>query len=224
MKNRIAELENNLEDLLNDNVIDKVKLVETSIEIGRFIESQGLSNYECIPLNKLKTLISKNQSQRVKQELIDDYYERIVLSAFKAYFDADTDEDGFEIIENGRAIKCDEFNAEIAERVGVQVIEAIVDTDWDNDFKVDFKAVGEFGKLLKKFKIPTSFTTHFRNEYADYYRRFKNIEEVAGGMWGLDLNDRSLWEYSEVEIDEFIAELEKIVSFLTLAYPLPSRR
>lgn len=224
MKNKIAELESNLEKLLNDNVIDTVKLIEVSIEIGKLIQSQGLTDYECIPLNKLKSLIRSNQSQRVKQELIDDYCERIILSAFKAYFDADTDGDGFEIIENGRAVKCDKFSTEIAERVGVQVVDAIVDTDWDNDFKVEFNAVGEFGKLLTKYKIPTLFTTHFRNEYADYYRRFNDIEEVVGGMWGLNLSDRGLWVYSEAEIDEFILGLEKIVSFLTLAYPLPSRR
>jgi hypothetical protein len=224
MKNKIAELESNLEKLLNDNVIDAVKLVEVSIEIGKLIQSQGLTNYECEPLNKLKTLIKDNQSQTTKQSKIDDYCERIVLSAFKAYFDADTDGDGFEIIEEGRHIKCDEFSNEIAERVGVQLTNAIVDTDWDNDFKVDFKAVGEFGKLLTKYKISKEFTTHFRNEYADYYRRFENIDEVADGMWGLHLRDRSLWEHSEKEIDEFIFELEKIVSFLALAYPLPSRR
>lgn len=224
MKNKISELENNLEDLLNDNVIDTVKIIELSIEIGKLVQSQGLSNYECIPLNKLKTLISKNQSQRVKQKLIDDYCQRVVLSAFKAYFNADTEQNGFEIIENGRAIKCDKFSDEIAERVGVQIVDAIVDTDWDNDFKVNFKAVGEFGKLLTKYKISKLFTSHFRNEYADYYRRYSNIEEVAEGIWGLELNDSKLWTHSADEIDEFISELEKIVSFLTLAYPLPSRR
>ena len=224
MTYKITELENELNDLLNANVIDAVKLVEVSIEIGKLIQSQGLSNYECIPLNKLKTLISNNQSQSIKQSMIDDYFERIVLSAFKAYFDADSNEDGFEIVENGRHIKCDEFSNEIAERVGVQVISAIVDTDWDNDFKVEFKAVGELAKLLAKYKIPNEFTSHFTNVYADYYRRFKDIEDVVGGMWGLNLSDRSLWQYGETEIDEFITELEKIVSFLTLAYPLPSRR
>ena len=79
MKNKIAELESNLEKLLNDNVIDAVKLVEVSIEIGKLIQSQGLTNYECEPLNKLKTLIKDNQSQTTKQSKIDDYCERIVL-------------------------------------------------------------------------------------------------------------------------------------------------
>ena len=224
MKNKIAELESNLENLLNDNVVDTVKLIEVSIEIGKLIQSQGLANYECKPLNKLKSLIRNNQSQRVKQELIDDYCERIVLSAFKAYFDTDADEDGFEIVEYGRHIECDKFSYEIAERVGVQLTSAIVDTDWDNDFKVDFKAVGELAKLFAKYKLSDEFTAHFRNEYADYYSRFKGIEEVVGGMWGLELRDSKFWQQSEAEIDGFIAELEKIVSFLALAYPLPSRR
>lgn len=224
MNAKLIELEKQLEELLNTHIADSILLAETSMEIGKLTQAEGLNDYVCRPLAEYKKLMESRKAESDKKNKIDEYCLNMILYAFKAFFNADVQSEGFEIVEDGHFIPTTKFSDQIVSRVGVQVLGVIIDVDWEDDFKLTFEACGDYGELLSKYKIPTTFTAHVSNGNASYSETFSTFEDIASNIWSIDVNLRNLWEQDESVVNTFIQELDKIATFLTLSYPLPPKK
>lgn len=221
MSSKLTELEKKLGQLLDSHMPKDEELVEISFELGREVGLAGLSKYEFKPLKLYKEKIARSAAEYQKIKAINNLFEKLVLFSFKAFFMSK--DETFEIVENGRAVPCDNFGDEIAEKIGVEVIGARVNKDWDNEFEISLEARGWLKDLMSRFKVPVQFRCHFGNADETYYRTIFDIDDAAYGLNSVDVSTRNLMEMNDNEIDEFMDELKKMVTFFSLAYPLPTR-
>lgn len=217
MKNTLNKLENELSTLLEEMHSDKVQLFQVAFDIGKYIGNNYISNYECKPITDYQNMLEKNSLRMEREKKVGNYIEQLVLFSFKCYFNEVGDD--FQLVDKGRLVKSDMWSNEIAMKSGIILVETEVDESYDKDFKLSLQATNWLSTIFKKYSLPNDFTIYLQNRSGDYYEDFSDANEIEHKLYGVCIQSYKFRQLSDEQLMSFIDEMERQMTFITLALP-----